>query len=76
MATHNGFKNWNQWNVSLWINNDEGLYKLAQECVKKTKSKAQAARVLLSFLNDTGTYTTPDKARYSIAAIRAAIADI
>jgi hypothetical protein len=76
MATYNGFKNWNQWNVSLWINNDDGLYRLARECVKNTKSKAQAARVLLDFLNDTGVYTTPDKARYSIAAIRAAIADI
>ena len=30
--TYNGHKNWNHWNVSLWINNDEGLYNFARSC--------------------------------------------
>jgi hypothetical protein len=27
-----GFKNYQTWNVVLWINNDEGLYNLARQC--------------------------------------------
>jgi alpha-D-ribose 1-methylphosphonate 5-triphosphate synthase subunit PhnL len=30
--SYNGWENYETWNVSLWINNDEGLYLLAAEC--------------------------------------------
>ena len=30
--TYNGHKNYQTWNVTLWINNDEGLYNLARQC--------------------------------------------
>lgn len=30
---YNGWKNWETWNVALWIGNDEGLYNLARGCV-------------------------------------------
>ena len=29
---YKGWTNYKTWNVALWINNDEGLYNLAQEC--------------------------------------------
>lgn len=30
MSSYNGWKNWETWNVALWIGNDEGLYNMAR----------------------------------------------
>ena len=30
--TYHGHKNYQTWNVLLWINNDEGLYWIAKVC--------------------------------------------
>lgn len=29
--TYNGWKNYETWNVALWIQNDEGFYSVAQD---------------------------------------------
>jgi len=68
---YNGHKNWNQWNVALWINNDEGLYFRAVELCKKHK-RSRAVYILKSELPE----KTPDGARYSAIAIRNALVDI
>lgn len=76
MATYNGHKNWAHWNVSLWINNDEGLYRMALEFVRSEGTKDKAARAMLQALQDAGTNETPDGARYSVSSIRAAMAEM
>lgn len=69
----NGHANWNHWNVSLWINNDEGLYRLAQECIKENDTRQGAAEDMLNFLESHRNYKTPDGAPYSVTTIKAAM---
>lgn len=71
----NGHKNWNHWNVALWIGNDEGLYKLAREFCRNN-GKEMAARDLFEMLTDDGVTHTPDGAPYSKTAIREALRGI
>lgn len=73
MAEYNGHKSWNYWNVSLWINNDEPLYRWARSLAKKHSSLDRAAAELYESLKDD---KTPDGAPYTKGAIRAAITDI
>ena len=71
---YQGHKNWNHWNVSLWINNDEGLYRMAQNCVWCYRNaRESAARHMLERLKDEGITHTPDGAPYSVSSIRAAM---
>jgi hypothetical protein len=72
---YNGYKNWTQWNVALWVNNDEGLYRMAcRYC--RLNNRADAARAMLAELAEMGVAETPDGARYSVAALRAAFVGI
>jgi hypothetical protein len=71
---YNGHKNWNHWNVSLWIGNDEGLYRAALDALKSNNGKvAHAAHYLLAELQDLGIEKTPDGAKYSVLNIAAAL---
>jgi hypothetical protein len=69
----NGHKNWNHWNVNLWICNDEGLYTLVTECIREAPSKDHAARFILDTLRESGAHATPDGAPYTFATVRAAL---
>lgn len=72
MSKYNGHKNWNHWNVSLWINNDEGLYRMARALAKRY-DRETAAKSMLAELQHSGNDKTPDGAPYSVSSIRAAM---
>lgn len=74
MAKYNGHASWAQWNVSLWINNDEGLYSMAQDFIRAYRTgKLPAAMAMLAELDDMGITHTPDGARYTVTSIRNAM---
>jgi hypothetical protein len=61
--TYHGWTNYETWNVSLWIQNDEFLYTLAQEC--------DSYEDFLSVLKNSKTVATPDGVRYADPAVNA-----
>lgn len=71
MTRYNGHKNWNHWNVSLWINNDEGLYRRAVELARRN-NRERAVQAMLEELPS----HTPDGAPYSKSSVRAAMVGI
>lgn len=75
MPKYNGHKNWNHWNVSLWINNDEGLYLTAVHFAR-SHNRQKAAQLMLTYLNDMGLHKTPDGAPYTVTAIKAAMVEM
>ena len=72
MKTYNGHRSWNAWNVSLWIDNDEGLYNAALYHLKTCKTVKRAARALLNELPS----TTPDGAKYNMLCVKLALEDL
>ena len=75
MSKFNGHKNWNHWNVSLWINNDEGLYRMALDMCRRYK-REEAARRMLESLSCCGVTHTPDGAPYSVSSIKGAMREM
>lgn len=73
---YNGHKNYNYWNVALWIGNDEGLYNMARDYVRRHPNKDQAALWIRADLQAAGVFKTPDGAPYTKSAIRAALAGL
>ena len=74
MPKYNGHKNWNHWNVSLWIGNDEQLYRRAMHAIRSTGTLDAAARWLMQDLADSHAGTaTPDGAPYTFTTVRAAL---
>lgn len=68
---YNGHKNYNHWNVSLWLFNDEGLYRMMVDKVNRSATKDNAARWIAGLLLG---QSTPDGAPYTYTSIRAALA--
>jgi hypothetical protein len=73
---YNGHKDWEHWNVSLWINNDENLYRAARECVNHNLTKSDAAYTFIQIMQSQGFTKTPDGAVYTVQRVRAAMQDM
>jgi hypothetical protein len=69
MTTYNGHISWNAWNVSLWINNDESLYRFALSLVKQYGIGMGSVKLAQSLAGE----KTPDGARYNLPCIREAL---
>jgi len=54
---YNGWKNYETWNVALWIGNDEGLYTLSRCCANYDE--------FVDILRNCGTLETPDHVAYN-----------
>jgi len=69
--TYNGHKNWNHWNVSLWLmGSDECLYYMVRDKVRKAKTLDRAAENIMEWLRG---LETPDGAPYTFTSVRAAL---
>ena len=55
-ATYNGWANYETWYVTLWIQNDEGLYNEAKQCANYQE--------LVDLLYDCGSKETPDGVKW------------
>lgn len=76
MAKYHGHKNWNHWNVSLWLNNDKTLYDHMKRAIKTAPNRDTAASLLLTMFAQNGNRRTPEGAPYSKSAIRAAMVGV
>lgn len=73
MSKYNGHKNWDYWNVSLWLSNDECLYSIVMRHIRNSRTRQEAARAIFDELNELDIEQTPDGAAYNVTRIRAAL---
>jgi len=71
--SYNGHKNWNHWNVSLFLYNDETFYRLITRQIRRSHSLDSATDNILAELREREILKTPDGAKFSKSAVRAAI---
>ena len=61
--TYNGWKNRQTWNVSLWINNDESLYRAAREFMQM-KLPSRTYKEFIDVYIGLGNSRTPDNIKW------------
>jgi hypothetical protein len=67
---YQGHPSWQAWNVSLWIANDEPIYRLAMDCLARNKKIQDAA---IAFIDELGMAKTPDGAEYDLKSVKYAL---
>lgn len=70
---YNGHRSHSAWNVSLWLNNDEGLYNLARACIRLASNRNEAAARFVRELADQGVTKTPDGTPYTKTSVKLAM---
>jgi len=75
MSKYNGHKNYNAWNVNLWLNNDEGMYRMMVQLCRRY-NRPEAAKAMMNYLEDCGIVKTPDGVKYSVSNIQLAMREI
>ena len=70
---YQGYRSWNAYNVSLWMNNDERIYKFALECLRSTLSIRYAVN---KFMARYGYTKTPDGAVYNTRTVRESLLEL
>lgn len=78
---YQGHRSWNAWNVSLWLNNTESLYKLAMYYLTKYKAigdtkgytKRRVCNIVARILRKELDNKTPDGAVYTQLSVMLAI---
>jgi hypothetical protein len=73
--SYNGHKNYAAWNVNLWLNNDEGMYRMMVDLCRRM-NRPEAAAAMLECLNDSGITQTPDGTKYTVTNIMLAMREI
>ena len=77
MTEYNGHRSWNAWNVSLWISNDEPLYRFAMSCIDAARKNPRCRNILTGatrrFMHVHGGSKTPDGARFTALSVRLCI---
>ena len=63
---YNGWKNYETWNVALWIGNDEGLYNMALEYTEQHKDDGCGVyKGFVEGLREVGSLQTPDSVAWN-----------
>ena len=69
---YNGHRSWAAWNVSLWLNNDEDLYRFARQLAEQYGVGVGAVKMAQALQGE----KTPDGGRYTPTSIREAMLGI
>jgi len=69
MGGYNGHKNYNAWNVSLWLFNDEPLYREMRRVVSSSRTLSRATDRLTAVLPS----HTPDGVAFTKTNVRLAL---